>query len=329
MADNHGAHQTGEAWVVSLVEDFCKSPVAPVGYMIAGQLAASIFEVTTVRGCGTPVLNLDSRITTVVGNEAGVGGGVISGVNVGMCKPISNYTSTVRAKGQSILGHDTIMDMNCAGPNGVGNVPGKIKIIPPKSSSQIVSSDVGEHSGGIDEHERPPWPAEEYVNNPDPNGDPIPVYKNIGLEENGVYSVDGKGPYIILQPHRSPAELSATLAHEHEHAYQDYANRIKGQDALDGDIGDTIAGELGARRKAIENIENNPDLTREQKDKMIEKQRDDMKTILGGGSRIYEGIWYNYCQKMRRWEARSGQKSPYGQSCDLPVEMPPEMNEKF
>ncbi len=42
MADKHGAHKTSEAYVVSLCEDFCKSPVAPVGYMISQKLNMSV-----------------------------------------------------------------------------------------------------------------------------------------------------------------------------------------------------------------------------------------------------------------------------------------------
>jgi len=69
---------------------------------------------------------MSSRITNVTGNEAGIGGGVVSGVNVGMCKPVENYAPTVKAEGMCLLRHDTIMEMNTAGPDGVGNVRGKI-----------------------------------------------------------------------------------------------------------------------------------------------------------------------------------------------------------
>ena len=58
MADQHGADQTGEAYVVSLCEDFCKSPTAPVGCVISHKLDMSTLFCGTVNGCGTPVLAL-------------------------------------------------------------------------------------------------------------------------------------------------------------------------------------------------------------------------------------------------------------------------------
>lgn len=129
MGDKHGAHQTDEAYVVSLCEDYCRSPTALVGYMISQTLNMSTLVCGTVNGCGTPVLNMSSLITHVTGNEAGIGGGAVSGVNLGMCKPVEGYASKVRAEGQCVLRHETIFEMNMAGPTSDGNVKGKLILV--------------------------------------------------------------------------------------------------------------------------------------------------------------------------------------------------------
>ena len=139
MSDEHGAHKTDKAWVISTTEDFCKSPIAPTGYMICQQLTESLFVCSSVNGCGTPVLNLCSRISCVKGNESGCGGGLVSGVNVGMCKAISNYAGAVRSETHCILRHDTIMEMNMCGANGPGNTFGKIIYLETKCSSRCAS----------------------------------------------------------------------------------------------------------------------------------------------------------------------------------------------
>ncbi len=122
----HGTHQTSEAFVVCLVEDFCKSPSAPVGYMVSQKLMVSERVCATVHGRGTPVLNMSSRLSSVIGNEAGTGGGVVSGVNLGMCRPVAGAAKSVRAEGQFVLRHGTIMAMNCAGIDGPENTFGKV-----------------------------------------------------------------------------------------------------------------------------------------------------------------------------------------------------------
>lgn len=139
MAVKHGAHKTGRAYVVSVVEDFCKSPTAPVGYMISQVLDVSDLVCGTVNGCGSPILNMQSRVMSVIGNEAGVGGGVLSSVNRGICKPIKNAAGSVRAEGRYILRHGTEMEMNCASIDGPGNTTGVLMYItPPKDDDSCV-----------------------------------------------------------------------------------------------------------------------------------------------------------------------------------------------
>lgn len=134
---SHGAHQTVDAYVVSLVEDFCKSPIAPVGYMICQKLQYSQFVCGTVHGISTPVLNFASRISSVVGDEAGTGGGIVSGSNLGSCRPVTLQSRTVRAEGKPVIRHGTIMEMNCASLDSKGNTLGMV--IYPIVSAPITS----------------------------------------------------------------------------------------------------------------------------------------------------------------------------------------------
>ena len=147
MASQLGAHQTEEAYVVSLSEDFCKAPGTPVGYMISQKLSVSERECCSVRGHGTPMLNMSSRISSVLGNEAGTGGGVVSGANMGMCKPIENFAPKVRAEGNNVVRHDTLMQMNCSGPDSEGNVIGKIVYLKNNSTETESADSVNEFGG--------------------------------------------------------------------------------------------------------------------------------------------------------------------------------------
>lgn len=228
MADKHGAHQTSDAYVVSLCEDFCKSPSSPVGYMISQKLDMSTLVCGTVNGCGTPVLNMSSRITNVTGNEAGVGGGIVSGVNVGMCKPVDNYATKVRAEGQCLLRHDTIMEMNCVSAESQGNVKGKITYL-----SFADSLCEGKPGGkNAKPHTNPRKRETREV-----NGNSVDIYDTDG--EGAQYTiVDGK-PVIYVGRVSGPGSLEHELKHFE-------------QDGRDGSIDVKLAGKDG---KPISDLE--------------------------------------------------------------------------
>lgn len=312
MAEQHGAHQTAEAWVISLTEDFCKSPTAPVGYMIAQKLSESIQPASSVHGCGTPLLNLGSRISTVIGNEAGVGGGVVSGVNVGMCKPVAEFATKVRAEGLNVLRHDTVLEMNCTGPEGTGNTRGQITYLSGPGTSAAGAADVTDVPHDDKPTLRPKGDPRGYVYGP--NETPIPVY-NGDIPHNGVYSVDAEGPFIVLDPNRNPNAQRYTLAHEREHVFQDYRNRVPGQPAFDGDIGDPIEGELGARKKAIEAIEKDPTISETERKVRKEHQEEQIENMMGA-SKAYGGLWLHYCGKLRAWMHETGQTSKHAKMCE-------------
>ena len=129
MARETGLRKDPRGYVVATTPDICKlANGTPTPFPIFAQFSWATREVATVRFEGKPATNLDSRISRVVGDEAGVGGGVTSNVNLGMCRPVPGTTSpTFRVGGAWLIHSDeTRMFMNCAGPDGVGNTVGEV-----------------------------------------------------------------------------------------------------------------------------------------------------------------------------------------------------------
>ena len=146
MPNKRATNKTGQAVVICLAPDVCKTPmgpsVVPVPYPIIAKFDTS--QLTSVDVCfeGNPAFHMGSFIPQVVGDEAGVAGGVKSNVFKGACKPIEHST-TLRTNGQWVIRHGDMMEMNCAGPRGPGNTQGKvlfIAIITPV----VVNPDTGE-----------------------------------------------------------------------------------------------------------------------------------------------------------------------------------------
>ena len=116
----------GQWMVIATVPDVCKSPTVPVPYPIVGLLSNSVGHSANVRFSGSPVFTHGARVTTVVGNEAGIGGGVKSQVNKGFCRPIT-HNPTLRVNGKHVLNHQmAVFEMNCGGPEGPGNTVGML-----------------------------------------------------------------------------------------------------------------------------------------------------------------------------------------------------------
>jgi len=132
MADNEGTSKTNEAIVISKFPDVCLTPVGPnmvpVIYQIISQFDKSVGITTSVNFTGNPVFNSGSYISICTGNEPGVGGGITSGVNTGVCRP-SSWSPTVRVEGKWIVRHDDFFLMNCCGPEGTSNTIGKVVYI--------------------------------------------------------------------------------------------------------------------------------------------------------------------------------------------------------
>lgn len=145
MADKEGTRKTAAAILVCSAPDVCKTPsgpsVVPVPYQITSLCSSATGEVTSVRMTGIPCLNLDSKLSTVIGDEPGVAGGVKSGVNKSICEFISG-SSTVNASGKPVIRHDDPAKMNN------GNTIGKI--VYPLASSTSTAEAKGAEKPSID-----------------------------------------------------------------------------------------------------------------------------------------------------------------------------------
>ena len=131
MAVREGTRASKEFMCVSLAPDFCKSPNIVVPYSIVSKFDCAVNFSTNVRFRKQWVFRHNSRLSTVLGDEAGVGGGVLSGVNKGFCRPIDGTSSkTVRANGAFVDYHEgTYMFMNCSGPDGQFNTIGRVMFL--------------------------------------------------------------------------------------------------------------------------------------------------------------------------------------------------------
>jgi hypothetical protein len=128
MAVREGTRASKEFMCVSIAPDFCKSPNIVVPYSIISKFDCAVNFSTNVRFRKQWVFRHNSRLSTVLGDEAGSGGGVLSGVNKGFCRPIDGTSSkTVRANKSFVDYHEgTYMFMNCAGPDGQFNTIGRV-----------------------------------------------------------------------------------------------------------------------------------------------------------------------------------------------------------
>lgn len=129
MTQSAARHSGKGAQIVCLAPDVCLTPigsaVVPVPYMIVSQLAWSDRTVSNTHLTGMEAFTMASRTNKVTGDEAGVKGGVKSGVNLGWCRPISKK-ATVFVGGNELIQNDNLYDMNCNGPDGPGNTVGRL-----------------------------------------------------------------------------------------------------------------------------------------------------------------------------------------------------------
>jgi hypothetical protein len=96
----------------------CKNSLQAVNtlcaYPIIADLSNSVEVSKTIRFNGNPVFLLsDSVVTNVTGNEAGTGGGMVSGVNQGKVRATQSATA-VRAAKKYVVRHGDECDMNQA-----------------------------------------------------------------------------------------------------------------------------------------------------------------------------------------------------------------------
>jgi hypothetical protein len=129
---NRAVNKDAEAIVVCIAPDVCLTPqggaMVPAPYTITSRFDIAVETAPKVNYGGLPAFTMASRLPTVKGDEQGVGGGIISGVNLGYCRPIE-HSGSVRAHEQFIIRHSDLFHMNCNGPDGPGNTYGRVVYI--------------------------------------------------------------------------------------------------------------------------------------------------------------------------------------------------------
>ena len=107
------------------------APPVPVPYPNIAQVAATVGFVPTVMVENRPIVAEGSKVPMSSGDEAGVNGGVMSGVNMNQVAP-KLFSSKVLAKGKkvafltSITGHN---GTNANAPAGAQIVPSQAKVL--------------------------------------------------------------------------------------------------------------------------------------------------------------------------------------------------------
>ena len=124
------ARKAGSAgMIVCMAPDVCKTQVGPatvpIPYMIVSPLAMAQKTVPTVKIGNLEAFTMDSHTSSCTGDEPGALGGVVSGVNMGACRPIQG-NFTVMVDGKPLCHTTNMFMMNCASPQGVGNTVGQL-----------------------------------------------------------------------------------------------------------------------------------------------------------------------------------------------------------
>jgi hypothetical protein len=126
---NRAVNRSAEAIVICLSDDVCLTPrgsaMVPARYRITGRCDQAINTSPNVNYGNKPAFTMASRLPSVEGNPLGVGGGMLSKVNLGFCRPVQTK-KRVRVNGHYIVCNDDLMHMNCAGSEGPYNTIGRV-----------------------------------------------------------------------------------------------------------------------------------------------------------------------------------------------------------
>ena len=110
-----GIHDKDEARVCSIVPDVCLTPcgntMVAIPYNIYDLHGHDQKYTPTVRYRGFAAMVLRSNTTHVHGDEAGTGGGIVSGTHGGICEPIG-HEPTVRCEGSPAIRDGDLCWMN-------------------------------------------------------------------------------------------------------------------------------------------------------------------------------------------------------------------------
>lgn len=116
-------HKGSNGIATAAAPDVCLTPGPPTGpvpmpYPNIAMSSSLASGTTTVTADGQPIAIKDSMFATSTGDEPGVGGGIVSGVNKGAAKFV-NYSMDVKIEGANVARLGDPMTMNGNGPNSM------------------------------------------------------------------------------------------------------------------------------------------------------------------------------------------------------------------
>ncbi|PCE33260.1 hypothetical protein BZL54_05975 [Burkholderia ubonensis subsp. mesacidophila] len=121
-------HQQSDGSVTSAGPDFCKTPGAGVVPYVNTAFSRDLVNGSrSVKANGVPAALKESEFRPSYGNEPGVGGGVISGVNRGWAK-FTNYSFDVRIESRNAarLSDPMMMNGNASNTGSPAEVQGNL-----------------------------------------------------------------------------------------------------------------------------------------------------------------------------------------------------------
>lgn len=120
---------TKSAGICFAFPDVCLTPVGPsvvpIPYPNIGQLSLTEEASNNVNVAGNPVIHMGSYIPSTTGDEPGTGGGVISGVNLGLVE-FKTYSNTVNVNGKGVVRMFDATGQNKAARGGAENAVGTV-----------------------------------------------------------------------------------------------------------------------------------------------------------------------------------------------------------
>ncbi|MDO5622437.1 MAG: DUF4150 domain-containing protein [Paracoccus sp. (in: a-proteobacteria)] len=129
---------TAAAIAVSTSPDVCRAPRQPCPFPVYGRASDDSNYAATVRSNGEVLKTWNSRFTATYGDEAGRGGGVISGTHGSIVTPTS-HSPLVFVQGQPLIRHRDSCTLNN------GNCPGEYIHV---ASTAVHAAPDGQDQGG-------------------------------------------------------------------------------------------------------------------------------------------------------------------------------------
>lgn len=217
MGQTKRAARANYGIVRSILPDVCWTPIGgvmlPIPYRIESDMRFARGTVGNVKQKGQETFTMDSFTSKVTGNEAGTGGGILSGVNLGTCRA-ATHCGLVLSRRAYVIQHTSQFWMNCAGPLGQPNTVGKLVLVNIKGTVRefdITIQDFKEAAKTL---------TEKYPKAPLTDADYQRAADQLGVDKNVIRAIaEQESPMGGMLP-----SGNATVLFEGHHFYRNYLN---------------------------------------------------------------------------------------------------------